>query len=114
MPLTYFDRAGAPLTRERWQELIRDPDYSLVQRSQYGADQVSTHWLGVVSDLEAAPLLFLVEQHERHIQRVNVKSAEMVETWRSVGTDTWHASLEAALRWHRQLERALAGEAIPG
>jgi hypothetical protein len=61
--LEYFNRAGHPVTRERWQQLSRQPDYArLVQTDSMCHGQqimVITYWLGVRREQDTcAPLLF--------------------------------------------------------
>lgn len=43
----YFDKAGQPIDRVRWSELLNDPSYRVIDQTVVGGAMVSTVWLGL-------------------------------------------------------------------
>lgn len=51
----YFDKAGQPITFDRWGELYQDWDYRQVARTETDEFMVSTVWLGLNHSFTGGP-----------------------------------------------------------
>jgi len=62
MEALYYDRDGRPVSRQRWQQLGRQPGYSRIghtDATRYGQQViVITFWSGVAGDGPDGPLIF--------------------------------------------------------
>jgi hypothetical protein len=97
----YYDRQGAPMTRQEWARRFDDEDYRHVARDVIGPDEpldptplitVSTFWLGFNQDWRSsAPLIYqtiiIGGQHD--------------------ATGMWHATESQARQGHRRVIDAL-------
>jgi hypothetical protein len=58
--LVYFDRENSPITRERWQELLRTPEYVDLGRFIAPVGVVEYSWVGVSSSRLSEHKIFCV------------------------------------------------------
>jgi hypothetical protein len=98
--MKYLDRAGEPIDSLSWAKLIRSPAYSIVKLTrQKLAPTIVTSWVGIVSEEEAAPKIFLTEAYS---EEGNDKSRR-----KPFGDQHWCNTEEQALAQHEAIEKEL-------
>ena len=90
----YFDRAGNPITEERYRELERTFGYVLVARDYVGKLEVSTCWLGLDSDRVIETMVFVLDAAGERTGDTTTEQHYRNETEARIG----HAAVVAHLR----------------
>lgn len=54
----FYDRAGRPISYERYRELWSSMDYRVVRQEEVAGAGVSTVWLGIDHAVRGAPVIF--------------------------------------------------------
>ncbi len=57
--MLYFGKDGGAITRERWQDAIRDPVYVHVAFNCYGESSVRSSWVGIKTIFDEQACLFV-------------------------------------------------------
>lgn len=58
--IMYRDKRGTQISKERWEELIRNESYSIIARQKIKEYLITACWVGVHSTLENKPRIFLL------------------------------------------------------
>lgn len=90
--MRYFDRKGTAISRDRWRELFDDQSYGLVEHSRHGNMSVDTSWVGVASDHERSPAIFLTRTYTGSMAKGGIVTKQD-DIW----SDTESRALEAHL-----------------
>lgn len=57
--LKFYDKAGQEINQELWEQFIRSPKYVFVERHTFGVSAVETSWVGIQTQYDAYPSLFV-------------------------------------------------------
>lgn len=97
MSIDYYDKQGAPLTREEYSELLAAIgwDYKRVAKTEIGDIQISTVWLGLDHQYgDGPPLIFETMQFGGNDDQECERYSTIEEA--KAGHDAWVKRIEDA------------------
>jgi hypothetical protein len=101
--MNYLSRSGETITREKWVELYRQRDYSVIRHTRIDRHEILTSWIGIQHQAEAGAKLFLVQT------RVKLTKPKEGREYEDVA-ESWWPSERLATVEHQRLEKVAREE----
>lgn len=100
--MLYLDRRLKPLTTFDWNTLIRDPNYTTIEKAKVRSLTVETSWVGIAPDWEQPPKIFLTVVYRHTLSESSKPHTHLAEV--EVWSTTEHKAKAEHARLVAQIE----------
>lgn len=79
--MRYFDKSGRQITKDEWRELYGNTRYSVLAKASTDKITIDTSWVGVATDRERVPLLFLTRTVDCDTSNKRYPKTVLADIW---------------------------------